>query len=181
MTLFRDKYRVESARLRDWDYASAGWYFVTVCTRKRRCLFGDIADDEMWLSPIGEIVAEEWQRTEQVRPDVELDAWCIMPSHIHGIIVIGHNSDTMVETPRWGVSGQAEPSRLKPHSLSSIVGQFKSVCTKRIRRIGFDDFAWQRRFYDHIIRTEKSLNEIRQYIIYNPAKWASDKENPANL
>ena len=180
MTLFKDKYRVESARLKDWDYASAGWYFVTVCTRKRECLFGDVVEDEMRLSPIGEIVAEEWQRTEQVRSEVDLDAWCIMPSHVHGIIVIEHNSATMVETPRRGVSVPAEPSRLRPRSLSSIVGQFKSVCTKRIRRIGYHDFAWQRRFYDHIIRTEKSLDEIRQYIIYNPAKWASDRENPAN-
>jgi len=137
MTLFKNKYRIESTRLKGWDYSSAGMYFVTICTRNRECLFGDVVNGEMHLSRIGEIVAEEWQNTPQVRPYVELDEWIVMPNHIHGIIVI----TDAVETFRRNVSitqtfhrnvSTTNPSRLKPRSIGSIIGQIKSICTKRI-------------------------------------------------
>jgi len=102
MTLFKSKYRIESSRLKGWDYASAGWYFVTFCTRGRQSFLGNVMGDDVRLSPIGEIVAEEWQRTPHVRPNVELDEWIIMPDHVHGIIII--NDVGVVETPRRGVS-----------------------------------------------------------------------------
>jgi putative transposase len=177
MTLFKGKYRVESTRLRGWDYASAGWYFVTVCTRGRECFFGNVVDREMRLSPIGEIVAAEWQKTAEIRPNVKIDAWVVMPNHIHGIIVTQNNP---VETTCRVVSTKT-PTRLRANSLSAIVGQIKSVCTKRIWAMGFSNFAWQTRFYDHIIRDEESLNRIREYIINNPLNWERDKENPAGL
>ena len=88
MTKFRGQYRVESARLPGWDYASAGWYFVTLCTRDHVCFLGDVVDGRIQLSSLGEIVAEEWQKTPQIRPNVELDEWIVMPNHVHGIIVI---------------------------------------------------------------------------------------------
>jgi len=176
MTHFKGKYRVESARLHGWDYSAAGWYFVTICTQHMHCFLGSIADGEMHLSPSGQIVAEEWQKTEHIRPNINLDAWIIMPNHLHSIIII-HN---VVETPRRGVSTNA-PSRLMPSSLGAIICQFKSMCTKRIRKAGFLAFAWQPRFYDHIIRNEKSLQRIREYIINNPLKWELDRYNPANL
>jgi REP element-mobilizing transposase RayT len=101
MTKFKDKYRVESTRLPGWDYAGAGWYFVTICTWNRECLFGEIVDGEMRLSSIGEIVAEEWQKTPDIRPNVVLDEWVIMPNHLHGIIVILEPRDrTVVEKSR---------------------------------------------------------------------------------
>ena len=176
MTLFKGKYRIESARLRGWDYASAGWYYITVCTRNRVCFLGDVAEGIMHLSPIGEIVAEEWQKTETIRPNVELDEWIIMPNHLHGIIVLNH----AIETPRRGVSTANNRTGSKPNSIGSIVGQFKSICTKRIWSGGFLNFAWQSRFHDHIIRDEESLIRIREYIVNNPAKWDLDEENPAN-
>ena len=181
MTKFKDKYRVESTRLPGWDYASAGWYFVTICTRDRVPFLGDVVDGEMYLSPIGEIVAEEWQRTPQVRSNVTLDEWVIMPNHIHGIIVIVAGTPR-VKTPRRGVSttGRGGPT-LRSGSLGAIVGQIKSVCTKRIWAAGHADFAWQSRFYDHIVRNQASLQRIRAYIANNPAKWAEDRDNPANL
>ncbi|HEV8717686.1 MAG TPA: transposase [Candidatus Binatia bacterium] len=180
MSLFRQKYRVESTRLQTWDYRAAGWYFVTICTYGGICFFGDVVDGEVRLSEIGKIVAEEWQRAEQVRSYVVLDQWVIMPNHMHGIVVIGNGAvPSVVETPRRGVSTAL--SRWKPNSLGSIIGQFKSVCTKRIWATGFRDFAWQSRFHDHVIRNEKSLNDIREYIINNPMKWELDKDNPANL
>jgi len=176
MTVFKGKYRIESTRLSGWDYTSAGWYFVTICTRNSVCSFGDIIDGNMYLSPIGEIVAEEWQKTPHIRPNVMLDEWVTMPNHLHGIIVIAP-----VETARWAVSTTRTPPRLKAGSLGAIIGQIKSVCTKRIWAAGYTGFAWQTRFYDHIIRNETSLNRIRRYIVNNPAKWEEDKYNPANL
>ena len=183
MTLFKGKYRVESTRLRGWDYASAGWYFVTLCTRNRECVWGEVVNGAVRLSPMGEIVAEEWRKTEQIRANVALDEWVIMPNHVHGIIVIKNNpivetphvETPHVETPRRGVS------TLKPDSLGSIIGQIKSVCTKRIWAAGFTDFNWQARFYDHIIRSEQSLKAIREYIANNPLNWESDKDNVEGL
>jgi putative transposase len=169
MTKFTDKYRVESVRLRGWDYASMGWYFVTICTHQRACMFGRVVKGDVELSPAGEIVAEEWQRTAQVRLTIDLDAWIIMPNHVHGIITI-KNDGLLVETPRRGVSTNA----WKPNSLGAIVNQIKSVCTKRIRAAGYPDFAWQARFHDHIIRDEPELNRIRRYIHDNPLTWTLD-------
>jgi REP element-mobilizing transposase RayT len=154
----------------------------------------------MQLSPVGKIVAEEWEKTAQIRSYIELDEWVIMPNHLHGIMIIKNQPPpAIVETPRWGISQQgtfqpeetfqpktfqrnvSTKSRLKPKSLGSIIGQIKTACTKRIWEAGFDDFEWQDRFYDHIIRDDESLHYIRQYIINNPLKWELDKNNPANL
>ncbi len=180
MTLFKNKYRIESARLKGWDYSNPGLYFVTICTHNRGCFFGDVVDGEMHLSPIGEIVAEEWQKTPTIRPNVMLDEWVVMPNHVHGIVVIG---DT-VETPRRGVStgrGVSTNANWKPNSLGSIINQFKLICTKRIWALGNSDFRWQARFYDHIVRNERELNEIRNYILGNPSKWDADRNNPSDL
>ena len=177
MTQYKNKYRAETTRLKGWDYTSAGWYFVTICTRGRISYFGEIRDSEMQLSPIGKILAEEWQKTAQVRPYVSLDEWIVMPNHIYGIIVI-HNDDN-VETARRAVS--TEGPGLKAKSLGAIINQIKSVCTKRIRAAGFMDFGWQPRYYDHIIRDNEDLDRIREYIVGNPYKWDEDEENPANV
>jgi hypothetical protein len=99
MTKFRDRYRVESARLPGWDYRTAGWYFVTVCTKDRIPFFGRVVDGDVILSRMGEIVTEEWQRTPEVRPHVVLDAWILMPNHLHGIIVIVDTPDPVETTP----------------------------------------------------------------------------------
>jgi len=92
--------------------------------------------------------------------------------HIHGIIIITNDHKKSVETTPQVVS------TLKSNSLGSIIGQFKSTTTKRIHAIGYSDFAWQSRFYDHIIRNEKSLQKIREYIHNNPLKWDIDENNP---
>ena len=99
MAKYKDRYRVESARLPGWDYHAAGWYFVTLCTRDRVPFFGEIVDGEMVLSSIGRIVAEEWQRTPEIRSNVILDEWVVMPNHLHGILVIVAPLNG-VETPR---------------------------------------------------------------------------------
>lgn len=112
MTKYNQRYRIESARLQGWNYTDAGYYFVTICTHQQQHFFGKVVAGTMYLSPIGEIVADEWLQTEHVRQHVSLDEWVIMPNHIHGIIVI-HEPDTHgddchdVETPRRGVSTDA--------------------------------------------------------------------------
>ncbi|MEK7248333.1 MAG: transposase, partial [Chloroflexota bacterium] len=174
-------HRIESARLSGWDYTANACYFVTICTRERLPFLGDVIDGRVILSEAGRIVDEEWRRTADVRPDVAIDEYVVMPNHVHGIIVLNRApSNTIVtteKTPHRGVS----TARLAPGSLGAIVGQFKSVCTKRIRDAGMTDFGWQVRFYDHIIRDEESLNRIRQYIVDNPLKWELEQETPENL
>jgi len=141
-TLFGNKYRVESTRLAGWDYTAQGLYFVTICTKNWRCFLGKLIDEEIQLSKVGEIVAEEWQKIERKRLNIKLDEWVVMPNHIHGIINIKKKkSDSSVETFQRDVSKNVKSPRLQANSLGSIVGQFKSVCTKRIWSEGFCDFA----------------------------------------
>lgn len=168
-------YRRSSIRLPWWDYSQAGWHFVTVCTKDRRCVLGEIVEGKVVLSPAGLVVEEEWQRTATIREHVSLDEFVIMPNHLHGILVFTGGAE---KTSHRDVSTKAN---LKPHSLGSIIGQFKSVCTKRIRGTGFGPFGWQPRLYEHIIRDESSLETIRQYIVEDPVKWELDTDNPKNF
>jgi putative transposase len=197
MKLYQNKYRIETSRLEGFDYSSPGEYFVTICTKDKGCWLGEMESGTMRLSPIGIIVEEEWRKTGHVRGNVELDAFVVMPNHIHGIIVI---KKSLVETTgpvvsTWvkhgpTVSHAEETSHrlvstriktLSPNSLGSIVGQLKSACTKRIRAAGFDDFAWQAGYYDHVIRDLKDLERIREYIAMNPSRWNSDDEFAQNI
>jgi len=127
----------------------------------------------MCLSAAGKIVMEEWKNTASVRENITLDEWVVMPNHLHGLIVIAGASH---ETPHRGVS----TGGWKSGSLGAIVGQFKSVCTKRIRAGGYD-FAWQPRYFDRVIRNEHALRETRDYIRNNPLRWDLDLNNPNNL
>jgi len=135
-----------------------------------QCLFGCITNGKMQLSFLGQIIANEWQKTEIIRSNVILDQWIIMPNHIHGIITITEKNN--VQTTRRVVS-----TSLLSNSLGSIIGQFKSKCTKRIRADGYAQFNWHKNYHDHIIRNKQSLDRIRQYIITNPAKWDMDEYN----
>jgi putative transposase len=171
----RSRYRPDSLRLPWWDYSQAGWYFVTICTHDRQCVLGEIVEGSVVLTPAGQIVEEEWWRTATVRPNVGLDEFVVMPNHVHGILVINEDQG---KTSHRDVS--TKPG-LRPDSLGAIVGQFKSICTKRIRGQGFSQFGWQSRFYEHIIRDERSLENVRQYIVDNAAKWELDVDNPKNF
>jgi REP element-mobilizing transposase RayT len=201
MSLFRNKYRIQSARLPQWDYSSPGWYFVTMCTINRKCMFGDIADNEMRLNELGRIVHDEWQKTRIQRANIQLDEFVVMPNHVHGIVQIlstnDCNSDGGDDTRRRDVArnvstknstnptthGKNEPPKTmsaispKPGSLSEIVRSFKSAATKCInesrRTPGIP--VWQPRFHDHIIRNNHELFAIRRYIRNNPANWADDR------
>ena len=159
-------------RLKDYDYGQAGAYFVTICAQDRQCLFGSATNGVVQMNEIGRIVAEEWGRSGEIRREVELDEWVVMPNHLHGIVII-HDDER--------AHGRA-PLHRKGRTLSSLIAGFKSASTKRINLVRGTPGTpvWQRNYYDHIIRNEASLDAIRQYIVDNPARWADDEENPAN-
>lgn len=178
MTLFNNKYRVESARLNGWDYSNTGLYYITICTHDMQKYFGEIKNGNVILSDAGKIVDEEWLNNAVVREKVILDEYVVMPNHFHGIIALEkisvHSSRETslqdLETTHRVVS----TGTLKPNSLGSIIGQFKSKCTKRIAVLN-SMFMWQGRFHDRVIRNEKELDNIRAYIQYNPQKWSKDE------
>ena len=88
------RYRIKSARLQGYDYSGDGLYFVTICTDNRELFFGDVKNNKMILNDVGQIVANEWRKTEIIRPDVFLDEWVIMPNHLHGILIIDNGGIT---------------------------------------------------------------------------------------
>lgn len=178
------RYRSGTIRHSGWDYRRSAWYFVTICTADRRPFFGQVRNGIVGLSRAGCIAAHEWQRTPEVRPYVRLDAWIVMPDHIHGLIGITtespaycdahlshyHGVDTSrrdASTDEFSDEGTNE-FRLHAHSLGAIIGQYKSVCTKRIRRNGTPEFEWQSRFYDRIVRTANAFRAARRYILAHP-------------
>jgi REP element-mobilizing transposase RayT len=179
MTLFRNKYRVETTRLRNWDYAADGCYFVTICAAMRRCVFGQVIDGRIRVSRAGEIAVDEWQTTPQIRSCVELDAWVVMPNHVHGIIVIHCPGEAAPRNAILDTSNRFGP--LKPGSLQSIINGYKGAVTRRCRAEGVEDFAWQARYWEHRVRTENDLIEIRRYIENNPMRWAFDHEEDGGL
>jgi putative transposase len=176
-----NKHHQRSIRLQGYDYSRQGAYFVTLCTTNRECLFGEIVDGKLMLNEYGQIVNEEWLNTALVRPSVELDEYVVMPNHLHGIIVL-------TDTDRVGATRRVAPSAYPPKgpitgSIGAIIAQFKAVSTKRINRLRSvrGVRVWQRNYFEHIIRNERSLNQIREYIQNNPLLWADDLENPVNL
>ena len=178
MTLFQNKYRVETTRLAYWDYASAGWYFVTICTRNREHFFGEVVSGEMRLSAVGEIARQFWADIPAHFEHARVGEYVVMPNHVHGIVVIVETR--AVETrDRASLPNQFGP--LKRGSLQSIVNAYKGSVTRWCRENDRGYFAWQPRFHDHVVRDEIDLGRIRQYICDNPAQWESDRENEAGL
>ena len=171
MALFQNKYRIETTRLKGWNYSSSGYYFITICTKNKKKYFGKINNGHIILTQIGEIVSKEWKKTEEFRNNVKLDFWTIMPNHIHGIVIIDKNvTQEIVET-------HSDASLPLHDNLSNIVRGFKASVSKQVHEAGYLEFEWQSRYYDHIIRNENSLNKIRKYIKYNAIKWEYDREN----
>ena len=174
------KHHRRSIRMKGYDYALPGAYFVTICTYQRQCWFGEILDGQMYLNQIGNIVAQEWVRSSRIRPGMKLDQWVIMPNHLHGLVILtdivgAHSCAPLHKSPSNPV-----PLHRQPRSLSSFIAQFKSTVTKRINIICQAPSIpiWQRNYHERIIRDEKSLQTIRQYIINNPQRWSDDPENP---
>lgn len=167
-------------RLKGYNYSQNGWYFVTICTKGREQFLGKILNRKMRLSEIGALAEKCWREIPLHFSDVKLDEFVIMPNHIHGIIIIenpnnvGNNNYCSLQT---NIAWQTKWAR----SLSSIIRGFKIGVTQWCRENNHQYFTWQKSFYDHIIRDEKSLNEIREYIANNLLKWESDRNNLGNL
>jgi REP element-mobilizing transposase RayT len=164
-------------RLKEYDYSQGGYYFVTICTKDKTDYFGKIEDGNVFLNEYGNIVHVQWLWLEKQYEYVKLDEFIIMPNHFHGILII---EDGGFESVVTGRDLSLQPKR-KTKPLSGLIGAFKTVSSKMIHRNGSLDFAWQRSFYDHIIRNERSLDEIREYIQNNPMRWELDRGNLENL
>lgn len=186
-----------SIRLKEYDYSQSGFYFVTICCYQRQCLFGEIVDGVMELNQYGEIVAETYQWLSQRYPYLNLDEWIIMPNHFHGIMIISDkprrgSSRTAPTIPNTPILNRKDVvltdknlpinPELKPKTLGRLIGVFKTVSTKQINLTcnlpGTP--IWQRNYYEHIIRNEKSLNKIREYVVNNPLLWERDQLHPNN-
>jgi len=201
MTLYKNRYRIESARLQGYDYSSPGYYFLTVCTHKRINVFGEIIGNKINLNEYGRIVVDEWNKSFDIRRELLPDEFIVMPNHFHGIVRIVEtpgrgNARTIVETPdrrnaRPGVSttpcgsmntddslytGRVAP-KLTPKSVSSFMAGVKSAITKRINEMRGTpgERLLQYRFHDHIIQNAQELFRIREYIKNNPKNWVRDK------
>jgi putative transposase len=179
------KHQRKSIRLSEYDYSFPNWYYITICTYERRNLFGKINNDKLILNKLGKVVEEEWIKTKEIRKYVDLDYFVIMPNHLHGIIIIEQSIEDVGATRRVAQNKEDRAiQRIAPtkktlisNSLGSIIGQFKSKVTKRLREIsGNSDLKiWQRNYYEHIIRNEIDLQNIRKYITLNPLKWEIDE------
>ncbi len=169
---YQKKYRIDSARLQNWDYGSNAMYFITICTKNRDHFFGEISDGKMKLSEIGIIANKYWLEIPIHFPFVKLDSFVIMPNHIHGIIIIDKPNSNGSDAQNFAPL----PNKFGPQSknLASIVRGYKIGVTKDAKTID-SKWAWQPRFYDHIIRNNKSFERIKKYILENPQIWKEDK------
>ncbi|MGE5557822.1 MAG: transposase [Bacillota bacterium] len=166
-------------RLPGYDYSQSGTYFITVCTKDRECYLGKIVDDKMVLSETGKVAQMFWQEIPERFKNIRLDAWVIMPNHVHGILVVNGplGGRAVARPPNGGHSYGGETPGIHPlvkNSISSIINHFKGN-VKRYCNKNNIEFAWQARFHDHIIRNERGLNIRRRYIAANPERWERDR------
>jgi putative transposase len=156
-----EKHHRKSTRLKNFDYSSLGAYFVTICVFQRECVFGEIVNGEMILSRSGERTLEVWEGLPLRFPTIELDAFVIMPNHLHAVICLT-GSDAL--------------------TISMVLRAFKSLSARAINQEleRTERPAWQKRFWDRVIRDDAELERTRRYILNNPQSWSEDEENPNN-
>jgi len=182
-----------SLRLPEYDYSGPGAYFLTLCLQDRECLFGDVVNADMYLNRLGRIAWEEWVRSAELRPGIALDVFVVMPNHLHGIVLFNPTPDDKAKVAGYPdpVVGAHSCAPLQCHaplqrprrSLGSFVAGFKSTVTKRVNQVRGTPGRplWQRNYFEHIIRTERALVPIREYILSNPQHWTLDIENPSRV
>ncbi|MFT5702841.1 MAG: putative transposase [Rickettsiales bacterium] len=177
-----------SIRLKNYDYSQDGAYFITICCEDKKCLFGKIVNGEMVLNEFGKIAHNEWMKTVELRKNIALDVFVVMPNHIHGIIIIRtpaitnngivgadciRPNFTNKNNDDFAKKGECNsPLQGTSQTIGAIVRGYKSAVTKRIN---FSKSIWQRNYHEHIIRNENSYQLISDYILTNPAKWLEDK------
>jgi putative transposase len=177
MEKFANKYRIPSARWANWDYGRNAAYFVTICTAQFSHDFGEIVNDQLIPTSLGQAAANCWTEISVHFSFVVLEGFVVMPNHVHGIIVIDKPDDgnARVETQDFA-SLQSSPNRFGPQSknLASIVRGYKIGVTKFARHNNIS-FKWQARYHDHIIRNDEEYQRVWDYIQTNPQKWAEDR------
>jgi REP element-mobilizing transposase RayT len=151
----------KSPRLKTHDYSTPKLYFVTACAAGRHPLFGDIRNGTLAATAMGDAVGFAWTRLPARFSSIRLDAFVVMPNHVHAILEL--------------VSDEV--------ALGTVVGHFKADATKRARKLLCDPEAvlWQDSFHDHIIRDSGELERIREYIRENPGNWIEDEYHPTKL
>jgi len=184
-----NRHHRRSIRLKGYDYSQAGAYFITLCTQDRACLFGKVVNGEMRLNDAGRMVLAEWNRLPERFPHLVLDAFVVMPNHVHGILVITDPAPTAGATLGATVGATVGATLVvapTAPTVGNIIGAFKSRVTveyiRGVKTSGWPPFRgrlWQRNYYEHIIRNERALNAIRQYIMENPRRWHRDREKEA--
>jgi REP element-mobilizing transposase RayT len=158
-----------SIRMNGYNYCSDGVYFVTTCTQYKENTFGLIDNKKVILNEFGVIARDEWIKTAQIRKNVILDKFIIMPDHMHGILIINNVGATGSVAHITLKTKLNSHITLKTKSLGSIIGQYKSVVSKNLRKMGLKDFRWQRNYYERVIRNDAELFAIRRYILNNPS------------
>ena len=185
MDKFQNKYRIQSARLQNWDYGSNGAYFITICTQNREHFFGDIVvnnssnttEKSMKLNEMGLLAEKYWIEIPKQFPYIELGNFVVMPNHTHGILIINHRSSNgLMDIPKTEINGGFAGTKnpMINENISRIIRWYKGRCSFEIRKI-HADFNWQSRFHDHIIRNTQSFETIQNYIVNNPKNWVKDK------
>ena len=147
-------------RLKCWDYSQVGYYHITICTHNKQNILCNIHQSGLDVvaepTHIGQMIVENWEKLADIYPNVQTDYFCLMPNHIHGIIIIQNASDK---------------------TLGDIVRGFKSVTTRAYNKMvpaNEKNTLWQSSFYDEIIRDDQMLYDVRKYIFGNPSKWLED-------
>jgi len=185
-----DIHHRRSIRLTGYDYSQCGYYFITVCTQGRRCLFGEIEKGRMILNDAGKMIGRWWNELKNKYANIEIDEYVIMPNHCHGIINIvgtvgadlGVCHDNILDEQIKKGEGEHTDSPLQGRPIYKMVQWFKTMTTNEyIRNVKqnhwepFEGKLWQRNYYEQIVRDEISLRRIREYIINNPYQWQKDK------
>jgi REP element-mobilizing transposase RayT len=165
-------------RLKGYDYSQSGYYFVTICTNNREEWFGKVERESMNLNKYGEIAHDFWAEIPAHFENVGMDEFSVMPNHLHGILVIEERvGNAYMRSHQRNAFMHSLQNRTKM-LLSKIVQQYKASVTRKINSLeGGLHFGWQKSFYDHVIRSDRSLDNLRQYIVNNPSKWELDIEN----
>ena len=167
------RYHRRSVRLKGYDYSQPGAYFVTIVTYQREAMFGEIMNGAMQLNPLGKLVEKCWLTISTHFPQARLDEFAIMPNHLHGIILLStgeasaDNAPTLPTNPISADASPLHPMGTKPRSIGAIIQNFKSISTRLANSLYFNPGSklWHRNYFDHIIRNERELNDIRQYIL----------------
>lgn len=191
------KHHRHSLRLKEYDYSQSGYYFITICTVNKENIFGEIVNGKMLLNKFGIIVNEIWNSITSHFLNVNTDSFVIMPNHFHGIIIIINDGDLLrrgevpspplkptahdIKSPLTkNIKGdETSPLQAFKPTLGQIEAYFKYQTTKEVNNLQNSQGKqlWQRNYYEHVIRNDEDLNQIREYIIYNPLKWNLDEEN----